>query len=108
MTVWENLHGGVLLGSEGFVKKLKPLLKDKAKEKGIPKAERFVSRPALASLFMDTEGDKEKRNVRIHEAVRRYGYILSQVEAVVGLHYSTISRIVKKVEQSSRMSKNKL
>ncbi|MCL0069997.1 hypothetical protein M1N85_04795, partial [Dehalococcoidia bacterium] len=40
----------------------------------------------LASLFKDTGGDKEKQNVNIHEAIRRYGYTLNQVEAVVGLH----------------------
>ncbi|MCD5412545.1 MAG: hypothetical protein LR006_00300 [Dehalococcoidia bacterium] len=74
----------------------------------IPKAERFAARPTLASLFKDTGGDKEKRNVKIHEAIRRYGYTLNQVEAVVGLHYSTISRIMKKVEHNSQMSKTKL
>ncbi|MCL0050423.1 transposase [Dehalococcoidia bacterium] len=108
LRVWENLHGGVLLGSKGFVEELKPLLTDKAKEKAIPKAERFAARPTLASLFKDTGGDKEKRNVKIHEAIRRYGYTLNQVEAVVGLHYSTISRIMKKVEHNSQMSKTKL
>ena len=73
MTVWENLHGGVLLGSKRFVKKLKPLLKEKAKEKAISKAERFAARPTLASLFKDTEGNKEKRNAKIHEAVSGTG-----------------------------------
>ena len=43
--------------------------------------------------------------MKIHEAIRQYGYTLSQVEAVVGLYYSTISRIVKKVEQNIQMSK---
>ena len=71
-------------------------------------AERLAARPTLTLLLKDTGGDKEKRNVKIRQAIRRYGYTLNQVEVVVGLHYSTISRIVKKVEQNSQMSKNKL
>ena len=60
LTVWENLHRGVLLESKGFVEELKPLLTGKAKEKAILKAERFAARPTLASLLKDTGEDKEK------------------------------------------------
>jgi len=83
----------MLLGDERFVEGLKPLLKDKTSVKAIPKAERFVGRPPLEALFASIKGDKEERNRRIHEAVRRYGYTQSQVGEVVGLHYSTVSRI---------------
>lgn len=98
LTVWEELRGGVLLGGERFVQKLQPLLKDKVGVEAIPKAERLMGRPSLEALFAGIEGDKEKRNKRIHEAIRRYGYTLSQVGEAVGLHYSTVSRIVKEVE----------
>ncbi|NIV32015.1 MAG: hypothetical protein GWN58_21785 [Anaerolineae bacterium] len=50
-------------------------------------------------MFKGIKGDKERRNRKIHEAVREHGYTLSQVGEVVGLHYSTVSRIVKKLEQ---------
>ncbi|MFQ6117679.1 MAG: transposase [Candidatus Bipolaricaulia bacterium] len=108
LTVWEELRGGVLLGGEQFVQRLQPLLQDKAEVEAIPKAERLVGRPPLEALFKGIKGDKEERNKRIHEAVRRYGYTLSQVGEAVGLHYSTVSRIVKEVEQSNRRSKFKL
>ena len=108
LTVWEELRGGVLLGGERFVQKLQPLLKDKVGVEAIPKAERLMGRPSLEALFAGIEGDKEKRNKRIHEAIRRYGYTLSQVGEAVGLHYSTVSRIVKEVEQSNRRSRFKL
>jgi REP element-mobilizing transposase RayT len=101
LTVWEDLRGGLLLGGEQFVERLRPLLKDKASAKAIPKAERLVGRPPLESLFASISGDKEKRNRKIHEAVRRYGYTQSQVGELVGLHCSTVSRIVKEVEQGS-------
>jgi REP element-mobilizing transposase RayT len=101
LTVWEDLRGGLLLGGERFVERLKPLLKDKTSVKAIPKAKRLVGRPPLEAMFKDIKGDKEKRNRKIHEAVRRYGYTQSQVGKVVGLHCSTVSRIVKEVEQGS-------
>jgi len=85
-----------VLVSEGFLKKLKPVLKEKAKEKAISKAERFAARPTLVSLFKDTEGDKEKRDTKIHAAFKQYRFTLSHVEAVVGLRYLTISHIVKR------------
>lgn len=107
-TIWENLRGGVLLGSDQFVEGLGPLLNDKAGERAVPKAERLVGRPTLAALFEGAERDKGKRNAKIHEAVRRHEYTLSQVEAATGLHYSTISRIVKKMERICQMSKDKL
>lgn len=108
LSIWENLRGGVLLGGEGFIEKLKPLLQEKSQEKAIAKAERLVARPTLASLFESTEGDRERRNAKMHQAVRQYGYTLSQVEEVLGLHYSTISRIVKRMEGSHQISKGKL
>ena len=100
MTVWENLHKGVLLGSKGFVEELKPLPADKAKEKAILKAEHCSE--ANSCLAVDTRRDKEKQNVKMYEAIRRCGYTLSQMEAVVDLNYLTISRIAKKWNKTSK------
>ncbi len=99
LTVWDELRGGMLLGREQFVEELRPLLQDRARAEAIPKAERLLGRPPLEALFKGIKGDKERRNRKIHEAVREHGYTLSQVGEVVGLHYSTVSRIVKKLEQ---------
>ncbi len=89
----------MLLGGEQFVQQLRPLLQDKAAAEAISKAGRLAGRPPPEALFEGIGGDKQERNRKIYEAVREHGYTLNEVGEVVGLHYSTISRIVKRVEQ---------
>jgi len=37
------------------------------------------------------------RNERIHEAVMEHGYTLTALQKYLGLHLSTLSRIVKRI-----------
>lgn len=92
VNVWDKLRGGVILGTEGFVRELKPLLQEKTLTVEIPRRERLVTRPTLEELFSGIKGRKD-RNERIYEAVRVYGYTLKEVAEAVGLHYSTVSLI---------------
>jgi REP element-mobilizing transposase RayT len=94
--VWGELRGGILLGSDGFVDELKPLLSDYASLKEVPRRKRLTARPSLAKLFARVP-NKETRNERIYEALRVHGYTLQEVADVVGLHYSTVSRIAKRL-----------
>ena len=98
LAVWEDLRGGVLLGSDAFVKKLSRLLHGKAKMKEIPQAQRRATRPSLEKLFQGKTKDKAKRDRAIHEAVVRHGYTQSAIASHLDLHYSTVSRIVKQVD----------
>ncbi len=63
--------------------------------------ERRAARPSLEELFADAI-DRETRDERIHQAVRVHRYTLSEVGAHVGLLYSTISTIAKKVDERRR------
>lgn len=94
---WERVQGQVLLGSERFVERLKPGLRDKRPLKEIPRRQRFAGRPALAALFgARVLANLSLRNAAIGCAHLEHGYSLSEIGRVVGLHYSTISRIVKR------------
>jgi hypothetical protein len=95
--VWDELRGGILLGSDEFVAELKPLLSDFESLKEFPRRQRLTARPSLARLFAKVR-DKSARDERIHEALRVHGYTLQEVADVAGLHYSTVSRIAKAVE----------
>ncbi|MBC7221679.1 transposase [Candidatus Bipolaricaulota bacterium] len=97
--LWADLKSGVLLGSEAFVKRLRPLLREKAWVEEIPRRERAAARPSLAELFSRAE-DKETRDERIYQAVRVHGYTLKEVAEFLGLHYSTVSLIAKRVEEA--------
>lgn len=91
---WEYVQGQVLLGSERFVEHLLPGLRDKRQFKEIPREQRFATRPKLSRLFGARTADRTGRNEAICRAHHEHGYSLSEIGRVVGLHYSTISRIV--------------
>jgi REP element-mobilizing transposase RayT len=104
-TIWEQLRGGVLLGSDAFVKRMIAPLKGRAPLKEVPKAQRFLIRPTLAKLFRGAKRNKAKRNEQIYKAYMEHGYTLGQIGDYLGLHYSTISRIAQ--QKHKETSKNK-
>lgn len=108
MTVWDTLRGGILLGSERFVERMRPLLKSGMTDREIPRRERLATRPTLDELFAGIGDDKLVRNAKIYEAARLHQYTLAEIEAHVGLHYSTISRIAKRVKESVKGARNKI
>lgn len=61
----------------------------------MPRAQRLLARPSLSDLFAGVGRDKRKRNARIHEAYMKHGYRLTEIGQAVGLHYSTVSTIVR-------------
>jgi len=101
INVWDELRAGALLGSDGFVDQLRPLLKEKPLDPEYRKRERFAARPSLEELFADVT-DKATRNERIYQAVRIHHYTLREVGDHVGLLYSTISVIAKRVHETMK------
>jgi len=99
--VWDELRAGSLLGSDGFVDRLRPLLKEQPLDPEYRKRERFAARPSLEELFGDVT-DKATRNERIYQAVRVHHYTLREVGDHVGLLYSTISLIAKRVHETMK------
>lgn len=94
---WNDLKGQCLLGDDPFLEKLFPLLKDKSALQEIPRVQRFADRPALEDILHDTE-DRTQRDAAILKACNEHGYTQAQISAATGLHYSTVSKIIKKVE----------
>jgi REP element-mobilizing transposase RayT len=99
--VWSELRGGILLGSDEFVDKLKPLLSDYEALKEVPRRERLATRPSLDELFSKVR-DKKARDQRIHAATRVHEYTLQVVADFLGLRYSTISMIAKRIAENER------
>ena len=61
----------------------------------VPRKQRILSRPALKEIFADCRfRNLQKRNARIYEAFQLYGYKQSELAAYLGLHQTTISRII--------------
>ncbi len=96
---WEAIKGQVLLGSEAFVKKLLPHLKANQTVAEITRRQRSLHRPALKRIFGKMVS-KEARNRAITVAHVKYGYTLTEIGREVGLHYATVSRLVKANEEA--------
>ncbi|MBU2513940.1 transposase [bacterium] len=97
---WEDLKSQCVLGTEQFIATLKqPLLKNiEAIE--IPKQQRLLNRPSLEMLFESEDLlSKSSRNKIIQEAIKIHGYTQSELSNYLGLHYSTISRLLKKMSK---------
>jgi REP element-mobilizing transposase RayT len=96
---WDTLTGQILLGSESFVKKMTGKLKAAEGLREIPRRQRLAARPALSALF-PKQGFKNKtaRDKAIHQAHRDHGYTLVEIGRALGLHYTTISKVVNRDE----------
>ena len=93
---WEEVKGQVLLGSEAFVERLTPQL-EKCSTREVPKRQRLVHRPSLRTLLAGVDS-KTARNIAMAQAYLKHGYTLSEISWAVGLHYATISRLIKALE----------
>ena len=101
------MRGGILLETEGFVERMKPLLRREEADSEISKRQRFADRRSLEDLFGSVKGDRHMRNERIHEAVMEHGYTLTAFQKYLGLHPSTLSRIVKRIGEEKN-ARNKV
>lgn len=92
---WAGLQGQVLLGSERFAEQMRPLLEGADALKEVPRMQRRLLRPSLKVLFAGrVRGDKILRDAAIRKALE-YGYSMAAIAEHAGLHYSTVSKIIK-------------
>ncbi len=91
---WKDLRGGVLLGDDHFVARCTDQLSMQQYIGEIPKNQRLVHRPTLEDLFCGLEG-RPAQQQSAAEAHLRWGYTLKQIAELLGVHYATVSRMVK-------------
>lgn len=95
INIWEDVKGQSLLGEEGFAQELINYVKGYEDIKEISKERRHVSRPGLGDIFIkDTKNKKHELNKKARDAVEKYGYNMREIAEHLGVHYSTISRMV--------------
>jgi DNA-binding MarR family transcriptional regulator len=66
----------------------------------IPKRQRRLYRPALKTLLAGVNS-KTARNKALARAYLQHGYTLIEIGRAAGLHYATVSRIIKAMEEMS-------
>ncbi len=98
---WLKLKGQVLLGSESFIAQLHLQMAHPDLE--IPRSQRMLQRPDLASIFSkEVRADKPMRDEAIRRAYLEYGYTMASIANFLGIHYSTVSRVIKGVRPPNR------
>jgi putative transposase len=90
----KKLKGQMFLGEDRFLEKLKGIIEGKETLKEIPKVQRYITRPSLEKIFKD----KRLEDRSAYRAHVTYGYTLRQIAEYLNVHYSTISRAVKRTE----------
>jgi REP element-mobilizing transposase RayT/predicted DNA-binding protein (UPF0251 family) len=104
VAIWKKVKGGSILGEDEFVETLMDYIKGQRDIREIPKSQRYINRPGLKEIFSkEVVNKKSKRNEKIREAAERHGYSQKEVADYLGLHYSTISRLVN--EDNKKTSK---
>ncbi len=101
--IWKDVRGQCILGEEEFTEGLMDYIKGYRDIKEIPKSQRYADRPKLDILF--DEGiikDKTKWNKTAKEAIERYGYTQKEVADFIGIHYSVISRLLKRANARNK------
>lgn len=92
---WAQLKGNIY-GGESFLAKMQVLLEEKKELKEIPIKQRYPGRPSLDVIF-SKNADKNERNDAIYQAHISYGYTLKEIADHLSIHYTTVSKVVKKI-----------
>jgi REP element-mobilizing transposase RayT len=95
-TIWSSVKGQIILGGDDFVEQFIDYARGQEDVREIPKSQRYINRPHLYEIFGSGHltKDKQSRNIKIKEAIERYGYSQKEIADFIGMHYSTISRLV--------------
>jgi putative transposase len=95
ISIWKDVKGQSLLGKEEFAGGLINYVKGYEDVKEIPKEQRYISRPGLGDIFKKDIGNNEvELHKKAKDAVEKYGYNLREIAEHLGVHYSTVSRMV--------------
>ena len=94
-SIHDRVRGQSLLGREEFIEAMIGQVAGKETVREIPRVQRHLGRPSLEKLLgQGADKDKAKRNRRIAEAVEKHGYSQKEVADRLGMHYSTISKLL--------------
>jgi DNA-directed RNA polymerase specialized sigma24 family protein len=88
-----------VIGDQAFAEQFKIQI-ESAHRTEVPSRERNVPQVALSEVFAGIT-DRQLRDRRIWEARVCHGYRLIEIAAYLGIHYSTVSKIVAQMDSVS-------
>lgn len=90
------VQGQLFLGEEVFREKVKHFMGGKERLTEIPRAQRYITRPPLDGILRHP--GPQPKGAAIYAAHVRYGYTLKDIAEHLGVHYTTVSRAIKRME----------
>lgn len=103
-TIWNEVRGQTILGEDDFIESLVGHIKGYKEIPEIPKSQRYANRPPLEKIFSKRIlADKRKRNAKVAEAVEAHGYTQRAVADHLGMHFTSISRVLKAMYKMKRL-----
>ncbi|MBI3793827.1 MAG: transposase [Nitrospinae bacterium] len=91
---WENMIRQSIIGTESFILKVLGRVSPQSDLSEIPRNQRLHPPKPLVEILLET-GSKKKAMV---SAYLGGGYTLKEIATFLGVHYTTVSRVVKKGE----------
>ena len=85
---WKEIKGLLYLVDEGFIDKIKKVIRGNETLKEIPRMQRYITRPSLEDILKYK--DKGQRDDAVFEAHIRYGYTLRKIADHLRVHYPTV------------------
>ncbi len=94
-----QVQAQVLLGSAAYCKKMQALLSGTVSLNKLPRAKHLQQRPGVKAIFTaKVRTDKKLRNEVIRQAYQDYAYTMAEIASAAQIHFSTVSKIIKKIE----------
>jgi hypothetical protein len=99
---FEEVVGQIILGSENFLKKVNlQLNEEKLKDMfEVAREQQLTLIPGLDEIFQSEMRNGTPRDKIIHRAYYEYNFTMKQIGEYLGLHYTTISRVINQYEKN--------
>jgi hypothetical protein len=99
-SIWNRVRAQTVFGEDDFVESLGDYVKGKKQIPEIAKSQRFMNKPPLGDIFTpDVLRNRQKRDRRIVEAVLEHGYTQREIADHLGMHFTSVSRILRTKEK---------
>jgi putative transposase len=97
--IWKELRGNIILGDKQFAEEIMEKISAEELTSEIPKAQRYIDRQSLAEIFEQKHIDNDTLQSCVKKAYYN-GYILKEIAEFLHVHYTTVSRLLKKGEKT--------
>jgi REP element-mobilizing transposase RayT len=99
---YNELVGQIILGSEGFLKKVNSHLSQESKDnmQEVPREQQLSLLPQLDEIFQEEVRKGTPRDNIIYKVYYDYNFTMREIGEYLGLHYTTISRVINRCEKN--------